>query len=103
MAREGHAAAGRPEKPMLCEVCGRLEELEWHCISHDVDDLAQCATTAGTGGYWLCAEICHPTAHRKMSEHQETGRASTVVLEMVRQLAKAVRPGRAYRRRAESE
>lgn len=87
----GMSASGNM-KPMLCEVCGRFAELEWHSISADYDSTDECAASVGTGGsgYWLCSDLCHSTAHELMRDETGEGRSARVIGAMVRRLAEAV-------------
>lgn len=79
-------------KPMLCEVCGRFAELEWHSISVDYETATECtaAVEAGGSGYWLCADLCHSTAHELMKDETGENRSARAVSAMVRRLAEAV-------------
>lgn len=79
-------------KPMLCEVCGRFAELEWHSISTDYDSVEECSASvvAGGTGYWLCSDLCHTTAHALMKDETGEGRSAKVMGAMVRRLAEAV-------------
>lgn len=79
-------------KPMLCEVCGRFAEVEWHSISVDYETTTQCADSLedGGAGYWLCSDLCHSTAHELMREETGEGRSARVISAMVRRLAEAV-------------
>lgn len=79
--------------PLLCEVCGRFADVEWHCISQDYADTMECSVSISEGGtgYWLCSDLCHPTAHVLMDDEGDSeGRAARVVGAMVRRLAQAV-------------
>lgn len=78
--------------PMLCEVCGRFAEVEWHSISVDYDTPEECAATyeSGGSGYWLCSDLCHSTAHELMNDDTGEGRSARVIGTMVRRLAEAV-------------
>ena len=87
------------EIPSACEVCGRLARLEWHTIEADIAERRECAQSQGEG-LWLCADVCHMTCHRLMSDDEESGSAARAVLEMVRRLAAIVEtPRRKYTRR----
>lgn len=85
-------SASSDAKPMLCEVCGRFTELEWHCISVDYDTATECAGSFSFGGtgYWLCSDLCHTTAHELMKDETGEGRSAKVIGAMVRRLAEAV-------------
>lgn len=94
------------QRPMLCQVCGRFAELEWHCISRDEDDAAQCeaAKTAEDVGYWLCADVCHATVHELMRQDTDQGRSYRAFGSMIERLASVVTAGqRSYRRQAFGE
>ena len=79
-------------KPMLCEVCGRFTEVEWHSITVDYDTSVQCsaALELGGAGYWLCSDLCHSTAHELMKDDTGEGKSARVIGAMVRRLAEAV-------------
>jgi hypothetical protein len=85
-------SASSDAKPMLCEVCGRFAELEWHSISADYDTTIECAASLGSGGpgYWLCSDLCHSTAHELMKDETGDGRSAKVIGAMVHRLAEAV-------------
>ena len=85
-------SAAELAKPMICEVCGRFADVEWHCISADYDGKDECAAsvTEGGSGYWLCSDLCHPTAHELMESEAEDGKSARVIGAMVRRLAEAV-------------
>lgn len=79
-------------RPMLCEVCGRFAELDWHSITTDHESVEECAASVNSGGagYWLCSELCHTTAHELMKEECGEGKAAKVIGSMIRRLAEAV-------------
>ncbi|WP_231445937.1 hypothetical protein [Brevibacterium zhoupengii] len=85
-------SANSDAKPMLCEVCGRFAELEWHSISTDYETVEQCSASVVSGGtgYWLCSDLCHTTAHELMKDETGEGRSAKVIGAMVRRLAEAV-------------
>jgi|APThiThiocy_ev2_2_1041544.scaffolds.fasta_scaffold92495_1 hypothetical protein len=85
-------SASSDARPMLCEVCGRFAELEWHSISADYDTTIECSASFASGGtgYWLCSDLCHSTAHELMKDETGEGRSAKVIGAMVRRLAEAV-------------
>lgn len=91
------------KRPMLCQVCGRFAEVQWHSISRDEDDAARCETerTADDVGYWLCTDVCHQAVHELMKEDTGPGRSVRAIGRMIERLASAVTTGqRSYRRQA---
>lgn len=91
MSGEQDRLAKRPEPtPPLCELCGRRAFVAWHCVGVDVDDEAECASEERGPGFWLCQDMCHPTAHALMAELGGPGRASEAMLRMVARLETAV-------------
>ncbi|MGO2943971.1 MAG: hypothetical protein ACTIDO_16945 [Brevibacterium aurantiacum] len=90
---------------MVCQVCGRFAEVEWHGMRHDIDDRHECAQSRDGGtGYWLCADLCHRTAHELMVDDGAPGRAARVISVMVKRLADAVAAkNRRYHKRGDSD
>ena len=83
------------KRPMLCQVCGRFAEVQWHSISRDEDDAARCETerTADDVGY--------QAVHELMKEDTGPGRSVRAIGRMIERLASAVTTGqRSYRRQA---
>lgn len=79
-------------KPHLCQVCGRFAETQWHSTSADYETPDECAESLEPGGvgYWLCADLCHKTAHDLMAEGVAGGGSAAVIAVMIKRLADAV-------------
>lgn len=94
------------QRPILCQVCGRFAELDWHSISRDEDDAARCESerTPDDVGYWICADVCHSTVHELMRQDTGDGRSYRAFGAMIERLASVVTAGqRSYRRQASGE
>lgn len=99
MADDGVQRNRRSLAGELCEVCGRFALLEWHSFEHDHADTMECSADVGGQGMWLCRDSCHRTAHELMTDAEHPMRAGQAVVEMQTRLARAVGPGRKYRRK----